>query len=142
MPRVAARFEREARTGTRIVDEHVARVDNVELTLRACASPDGRWARRDALPEMLERTVGRALAELAVADDQDDPSMEAFGYLGNTRGAAVVRQAFWEVILPGFEQLGVEMGAAHAWQREELDLPRTSTAHARTRGCLGSTRSR
>jgi hypothetical protein len=68
-----------------------------------------------ALPSMLERTVGRALSDSGHADAPDDPSMEAFGYLGQTSGTFALRRAFGDVILPGFQRLGVDIRTALAW---------------------------
>jgi hypothetical protein len=92
-----------------------SRVGWAYLASRASAKTTTGLA--EAMPAMLERTVGRAIAELGVTDDQDDPAMEAFGYLSNTTGARVVRQAFRDVILPGVEQLGVDTGPARAWAK-------------------------
>ena len=58
-----------------------------------------------ALPAMFERTVDRALAPRAGADD--DRAMEAFGFLGNVAAREAVERAANEVIRPGFEHFGV-----------------------------------
>ena len=42
--------------------------------------------------------------------------MEAFGYVGRTSCLAVFRRALSDVIVPGFETLGVELGPS----REKL----------------------
>lgn len=69
----------------------------------------------EALPSLLDRTVGRALDDLDREADEDDPSMEAFGYLGHTTGAAAVRRALDEVIVPGMQRLGVDVAPAREW---------------------------
>ncbi len=90
-----------------------SRVGWAYLASRATAGTTSGLA--EALPSLLDRTVGRALAGLVAAPDRDDPAMEAFGYLGNTTGATVIRQALHEVILPGLEQLEVDTRPAHVW---------------------------
>jgi hypothetical protein len=65
------------------------------------------------LPELLERTVGRAIQE-ARTPEADDPEMEAFGYVGKTTSLGVLRRALGEVIVPGFETLGVDLGPSRA----------------------------
>jgi hypothetical protein len=67
----------------------------------------------EALPALLDRTVGRTLRDLAGALD-DDASWSAFGWLGRSSGTATVRRALQEVILPGFETLGVGLASSTA----------------------------
>jgi hypothetical protein len=62
-----------------------------------------------ALPAMIDRTVGRALRDLARRADPDDPAAEALGHLGATAGCRAIRRALRDVIVPGFEQLGVDL---------------------------------
>jgi hypothetical protein len=62
-----------------------------------------------ALPSMLDRTAGRALRDFARRAEPDDPAREAFGHLGARAGATAVRRALRDVIVPGFEQLGVDL---------------------------------
>jgi hypothetical protein len=64
-----------------------------------------------ALPSLLERTVGRALrsAELSL---ENEGAMETYGWLGRTAASATIRRALREVIVPGFETLGVDLSAA------------------------------
>jgi hypothetical protein len=73
-----------------------------------------------ALPAMLERTfhvvLGRAGDRGAARDD--DAKLESCGYLGPRAAADVYARALHDVILPGFEQLGVELGPAQALLRE------------------------
>jgi len=65
------------------------------------------------LPELLERTIGRAIRE-AQAPEADDPEMEAFGYVGKTTSLGVFRRALGEVIVPGLETLGVDLEPSRA----------------------------
>jgi hypothetical protein len=60
-----------------------------------------------ALPEMLERTFKGVLD--AVPSRRDESKLEACGYLAADTGADVYRRALRDVILPGFEQLGVDL---------------------------------
>jgi hypothetical protein len=62
-----------------------------------------------ALPSMLDRTSGRALRDLERRAEPDDPAREAFGHLGARAGSSAVRRALRDVIVPGFEQLGVDL---------------------------------
>ncbi len=58
-----------------------------------------------ALPAMFDRTVTRALAPRDGGDD--DPAIEAFGFLGNAASRETIERAVAEVIKPGFAALGV-----------------------------------
>ena len=60
-----------------------------------------------ALPAMIERTVGRAMTPREGGDD--DPAMEAFGFLGNHAARETIERALNEVIKPGFAELGVRV---------------------------------
>jgi hypothetical protein len=71
----------------------------------------------EALPAMLTRTF-RGTLESPAAKQADDARLEACGYLGPSAGAEVYRRALRDVILPGFEQLGVELGPSRALVRE------------------------
>ncbi len=62
---------------------------------------------RDALPAMIDRTFGRALRP--AGDVADDDSMEAFGYVRAAACAPIVRRALRDVVVPGFETLGVNL---------------------------------
>ena len=59
---------------------------------------------------MLDRTVGWVMRLPASRPEPADPTIEAFGYLGNDVGAAIFARALRDVILPGFEALGVDLG--------------------------------
>ncbi len=65
----------------------------------------------EALPAMLERTFGRALQHVEV---DDDDTMEAFGYVRQAATPAIVRRALRDVVVPGFETLGVDLSPARA----------------------------
>jgi len=66
----------------------------------------------EALPELLDRTVVRALVPRP--DAKDDSAMEAFGYLGNNASCEMILRAAFEVILPGFEAVAIDTSAARA----------------------------
>ncbi len=62
---------------------------------------------RDALPAMIDRTIGRALRP--AREVSDDDSMEAFGYVREAACAPIVRRALRDVVVPGFETLGIDL---------------------------------
>lgn len=66
------------------------------------------------LPSMLDCTVGRVLRTTGRAPEPDNPAREAFGFLGNDAGAALFTRTLGEVILPGFELAGVNLGPTRA----------------------------
>jgi hypothetical protein len=68
----------------------------------------------EALPGMLDRTIGRVLRACRGAPEPDDAAREAFGFLGNDAGAAIFTRTLGDVILPGLELLGVDQGPARA----------------------------
>ena len=70
----------------------------------------------EALPAMLDRTVGRALRS-AERSPEDDGRMESYGWLARTAAMAALRRALRDVIVPGFETLGVDLSAS----REAVD---------------------
>jgi hypothetical protein len=87
-----------------------------------------------ALPAMLARTFAPVLDPRPVRSGQrarptgdaarvgssspDDPRLEACAYLGPRAGADVYRRALRDVILPGFETVGVDLAAARGLVRE------------------------
>jgi hypothetical protein len=83
-----------------------------------------------ALPAMLTRTFAAVLGPRRARGDggggtegrtdtaSDDPRLEACAYLGPRAGADVYRRALRDVILPGFEQLGLDLAAARDLVRE------------------------
>ncbi len=69
-----------------------------------------------ALPAMLDRTVGPVLRAPATTK-RDDVELESLGYLGREASVAVYRRALGGVIIPGFEEVGVDMSPAIAHAR-------------------------
>jgi hypothetical protein len=69
-----------------------------------------------ALPDMLTRTLRGVLGGKVAS--ADTAKLEACAHLGPRAAADVYRRAVRDVILPGFETLGVELGPAHALLRE------------------------
>lgn len=63
----------------------------------------------NALPAMLDRTFGRALRGLGRVEDND--VMEAFGYVRDGACKGISRRALRDVVIPGFETLGVDLSA-------------------------------
>jgi hypothetical protein len=73
----------------------------------------------DVLPAMLDRTFRGMLGPRpAASSGNDDAKLETCGYLGPRAGAEVYRRALRDVILPGFEQVGVDLEHAQARVRE------------------------
>jgi len=72
----------------------------------------------EALPAMLERTFGRALRERGRVEDDD--AMEAFGYVRDGACADLVRRALRDVVMPGFETLGVDLSRTRETAAELL----------------------
>jgi hypothetical protein len=73
---------------------------------------------REALPAMLDRTFGRFLRQAKANPDKDSDAMEAVGFLGTSAGAAVYQRTLREVVLPGFEQCGVDVRPIRRWATE------------------------
>ncbi len=72
----------------------------------------------EALPRMLERTMGGVVAAAAKRPEPDDRAMEAVGYLGLSASAAVFTRTLHDVILPGLDECGVDARPVKAWARE------------------------
>ncbi|HEX3346044.1 MAG TPA: hypothetical protein VHS09_15780 [Polyangiaceae bacterium] len=72
----------------------------------------------EALPAMLDRTFRAMLGRTGSPDEGEHARLETCGYLAHASGAAVYRRALRDVILPGFAELGVELGPARARVRE------------------------
>lgn len=66
----------------------------------------------EALPAMLDRTFGRALRGLGRVEDNE--AMEAFGYVRDDACNGIFRRALRDVVVPGFEMLGVDLSAVRA----------------------------
>jgi hypothetical protein len=90
------------------------------LTTRARAKQLAGLAAR--LPTMMERTVGRAIRDAARHPEGDDPEMEAFGYVGRTTSLSIFRRALTDVMVPGFETLGVDLGPSRECIEELTSL--------------------
>jgi hypothetical protein len=63
-----------------------------------------------ALPAMLDRTFRGVFEAAARVKEPDDEALEAGGYFGPKASADIYRSALRDVILPGFETLGVDLG--------------------------------
>ena len=63
-----------------------------------------------ALPSMLDRTFGTAIRNLGRVTDDD--AMEAFGYVRDGACKEIFRRALRDVVIPGFEMLGVDLSAS------------------------------
>lgn len=63
-----------------------------------------------ALPDMLDRTYGVSIRGAAARPDPDVPARTALGHLSNDACPGIFREALREVILPGFEGVGVDLG--------------------------------
>jgi hypothetical protein len=72
-----------------------------------------------ALPRLVARVFAPILDRAARSPDVDDPAKEAFGHLGRSCSARVVRGALADVVLPGFEKLGVDTSATKAFAHEK-----------------------
>jgi hypothetical protein len=66
------------------------------------------------LPAMLDRTIGRVLRAARRDPEPDDPAREAFGFLGHDAGATLFTRTLHDVVFPGFELCGVDLGPARA----------------------------
>lgn len=71
------------------------------------------------LPALLDRVMDSALAPAKSRPEADDPTRERFGYLGTTTVAALYTKTIADVILPGFDHVGVDSRHAreHARRR-------------------------
>jgi hypothetical protein len=96
------------------------RVGWAYLATRARSGTLGGLA--EALPAMLDRTFGRALRERGRVEDDDD--MESFGYVRDGACADLVRRALRDVVIPGFETLGVELAGAREMVASLLPIRR------------------
>jgi hypothetical protein len=72
-----------------------------------------------ALPDMLERTVGRTLRGAAHDAEPDVPARARLGHIASAPCVELFRTTLREVILPGFDVLGVDLGPANARARAE-----------------------
>lgn len=72
----------------------------------------------EALPAMLDRTVGPVLTAAASARSIDDERLESCAYLSPRAAGAIYSRALRDVILPGFETLGIDLRPALTRIRE------------------------
>jgi hypothetical protein len=72
----------------------------------------------EALPAMLKRTFQSVLGSSRVVPRDDEAKLEACGYLGPRAAADVYRRTLRDVIVPGLEQLGVDLRASRAFLHE------------------------
>jgi hypothetical protein len=72
----------------------------------------------EALPAMLDRTFRRVLNAGARARPYTEEKLESCGYLGARAAGEACTRALRDVILPGFEMVGVDLGAARNLVRE------------------------
>jgi hypothetical protein len=93
------------------------RVGWAYLATRAREKRLGDLAR--SLPPLLDRTVGRTLRSVE-RSPEDDGAMESYGWLGRTAALAAIRHALRDVIVPGFETLGVDLSVAQSTVGELL----------------------
>ncbi len=68
----------------------------------------------EALPAMLDRTMGWVIERGEKEPEADTAPLRAAGYLGSTSAAVVYRRALRDVILPGFETCGIDTTRARA----------------------------
>jgi hypothetical protein len=67
---------------------------------------------------MLDRVFLPVLSASGRRSANDDAKLESCAFLGPRAGAEVYAGALRDVILPGFEELGVDLGPARARARE------------------------
>jgi hypothetical protein len=61
---------------------------------------------------MLDRTIGRVLHVVAADPEPERAARTARGHLANDACGPLVKSTLHEVILPGFESVGVDLGPA------------------------------
>jgi hypothetical protein len=67
-----------------------------------------------ALPAMLDRTMGWVMDASGAKPEPDRAELEAVGYLGSSAGGSLFQRTLRDVILPGFEACGVDLGPTRA----------------------------
>jgi hypothetical protein len=92
--------------------------------LASVAAPDVNAFLAGALPALLEATVADVVDTARDHPEGDDPRREAHGWLGMDTGAAIYRRTLRDVVLPGFEALGVDTRAATKLARARAWLKR------------------
>jgi hypothetical protein len=71
------------------------------------------------LPALLAATIKPVIDEARAAPEAEDAEIEAHGYLVRDRGAALYVRTLRDVVLPGFEALGVQTEPARAFARAQ-----------------------
>jgi hypothetical protein len=61
----------------------------------------------EAMPAMLDRTMGWVMDWCESTPEEDSPALEAVGYVGSNSSATIFRRTLRDVIVPGFEACGV-----------------------------------
>jgi hypothetical protein len=74
---------------------------------------------RRALPDMLRRTFVLSIRKASKVPEPDVTARAAVGHLSNDACPGIFRRALRDVILPGFETLGVDLGPTMATIRAE-----------------------
>jgi len=72
----------------------------------------------DALPAMLDRTMGRVIAAAKSHPEVDTKALRSVGYVGTKTAANVFEKTLRDVIFPGFETCGVDIKPARAHASE------------------------
>jgi hypothetical protein len=81
---------------------------------------DGGGAALDrALPELLVATVKPVFDEAVQYPEKDDPRLEAHAYLSTAAARTIYARTLGDVILPGFDALGVATEKARSMARAE-----------------------
>jgi hypothetical protein len=70
-----------------------------------------------ALPAMIDRTFRGVLSAAQRSSEREDATLEACAYLSSKVAGDVYRRTLRDVILPGFETLGVDLGPTRALVR-------------------------
>ncbi len=96
---------------------HHGRMGWTHLT-NACREGWGAAVVEPRLVQLLDRGVGEVLRLSAERRERDDPAMEALGWLGNDAGAEVYREGLRDILLPGFDEIGLSTTAARTSARE------------------------
>jgi hypothetical protein len=68
----------------------------------------------EALPAMLDRTVGKVFDMAKKRPEDDTKPLRAVGYVGTNTAARLFEKTLRDVILPGFETCGVDVGPSRA----------------------------
>jgi hypothetical protein len=72
----------------------------------------------EALPELVDRTIGPVMNTASRAKPHADEDLERFGYLGPWEAGRIYSRTLRDVILPGFETLGIRTTVARSLARE------------------------